>query len=196
MQKATSASRIEAPNAKAATSRSSAPRPLVQDFWLWILLVGPVVAPLFVALGWPALRPFADGIYLLGLAVCPKYGEHLMAFGHHMAVCSSCWAAVWGLWMVRLTYGRAGEGWGTFSRLGLTPFWARWQASRATTRLGVLLLGFIPWALDVMLWDAGLWASPHAFMMLVGFLGGLSAGMLLLPAAAEMRARLALRDPA
>lgn len=173
-----------------ATSTNLKPaRPWLQDFWLWILLVGPLVAPLFAALGLPILKPFADGIYLLGQTVCPKMSMHFMVFGYPMAVCSSCWSAVFGLWTIRLLYGRAGEGMRPFSSFGLAPFWARWQNAAITTRLAVLAVGFMPWALDVMLWDLRLWASPHAFMMFAGYMGGLVAGAVLLPAAAEMRAR-------
>lgn len=167
------------------------PRPWLQDLWLWILLVGPLVAPLFVALRIPLLRPFADGIYLIGEAVCPKVDFHLMFLGGQVAVCSSCWAAVFGLWAVRLLFGRAGEGLGPFSRLGLTPLWARWQALALSIRLSVMLLLFVPWTVDVMLTDLQSWYSPNAFMMLVGFLGGLGAGALLFPEGARMRARLA-----
>ncbi len=169
---------------------AGAPRPWLQDFWLWILLVGPLVAPLFVALGVPVLRPFADAIYLLGMTVCPKPDVHLMVFDRPMAVCASCWAAVWGLWAVRLLYGRAGEGFGPLARLGLARTWARLRAVSPLTKVSVLALGFMPWAVDVALWDMGAWASPQGFMMLAGFLGGLSAGLLMLPAASEMRARL------
>ena len=168
-------------------------RPWLQDSWLWILLVGPLVAPLFMAIGWPVLRPFADGIYLLGQTVCPKVTMHLQAFGYPVAVCSSCWAAVWGLWAVRLFYGRAGEGFGPFSRAKIAPLWARWQAASVSTRLSVLVVDFMPWAFDAMMWDTGTWSSPHAFMMLAGFLGGVSAGAVLLPVASEMRARLRAR---
>ncbi len=99
------------------------PRPRLQDFWLWILLVGPLVAPLFAYLGYSVLQPFADAIYLLGRTVCPKVGVHFMFLGYPMAVCSSCWAAVWGVWSVRLLYGRAGEGVGPLSRLELSRTW-------------------------------------------------------------------------
>ncbi len=185
----------DSPQAAAlARSRSVArgpERPAMQDFWLWILLVGPLVAPLFAAIGWPVLRPFADAIYLLGQVVCPKVSVHLSFLGQPMAVCASCWAAVWGLWVVRLLHGRGGEGFGLLSRLKLAPVWARWSKAHITTKLSVLTVGFMPWALDVMLWDTGAWRSPHLFMMLVGFIGGLSAGLLLIPMAAEMRARVA-----
>jgi hypothetical protein len=171
-------------------------RPWLQDLWLWILLVGPLTAPLFVVVGWPILQPFAEGIYMLGRAVCPKVMMHLTFLGEPMAVCSSCWAAVWGLWVVRLVHGRAGEGFGPFAKLNLMPYWLGWRDAPITAKLSVLLAGFMPWALDVMLWDTGTWSSPHAFMMLVGFLGGLSAGSILFPAAADMRERIARRDRA
>jgi hypothetical protein len=169
-------------------------RPWLQDFWLWILLVGPLVAPLFVRIGWTVLRPFADGIYLLGDLVCPKVDVHLMFLDNPMAVCSSCWMSVFGLWTIRLLYGRAGEGLGAFSRLGLALFWARWQSAPAYVKISVLSAGFLPWAFDVMTWDLGAWSSPQAYMMLAGYVGGLAAGMLILPAASEMRARLASKN--
>jgi hypothetical protein len=168
-----------------------APRPWLQDFWLWILLIGPLVAPLFIALDLAVLRPFADGIYLLGQTVCPKVHMHFMAFGNPLAVCSSCWSAVFGLWTIRLLYGRAGEGMGPFSLPGLRAAWARWESVPSSGKLAVLAAGFLPWAVDVMMWDLGVWASPHAVMVAVGYMGGLAAGMVLLPAASEMRTRMA-----
>jgi hypothetical protein len=139
------------------------------------------------------LRPFADGIYLLGAVVCPKLSEHFVVFGYPMSVCASCWAAVFGLWTVRLLYGRAGEGMGIFSRLGLAAWWEGWTRVPVSMKLAVLAVGFLPWAADVMLWDLGVWASPRAFMMPAGYVGGLVAGALLLPAASAMRTALAGR---
>jgi hypothetical protein len=49
----------------------------------------------------------------------------------------------------------------------------------------------MPWALDVMLWDIGAWNSPSVYMMFAGFVGGVAAGSILLPAASAMRSRLA-----
>lgn len=167
-----------------------APRPWMQDLWLWILLVGPLVAPLFMATGWPVLRPFADGIYLLGQTVCPKVNFHATFMNYAVAVCFSCWAAVFGLWTVRLLYGRASEGFGAFDRLRLQRFWLRWQHTPLELKLGVLLLGFLPWALDVMLTDTGIMYTAPAYMMLAGYVGGIVAAMLLFPARAEMSARI------
>lgn len=168
---------------------ATASRPWLQDFWLWILLVGPLVAPFFVALGLPVLKPFADAIYLLGETVCPKVDVHMMFLGEPVAVCFSCWAAVFGLWTVRLLYGRAGEGFGPFRASGVRGFWAKWGLASSNTKLAVLLVGFIPWALDVALWDAGIWSSPQLFMAFAGYMGGLTAGSILLPAASAMRSR-------
>ncbi len=162
----------------------------MQDLWLGILLLGPVLAPIFMLTGQPPLQLIAHGIYMLGHAVCPKVDFHFMFLGYPIAVCSSCWAAVFGLWSVRLLYGRAGEGFGPFSRLGLARFWSRWQAMPLEFKLSLLVLGFLPWAVDVMLTDLRIWFSPHPVMMLAGYLGGIVAAMLLFPARAQMRARL------
>jgi hypothetical protein len=166
-------------------------RPWLQDIALWILLVGPLTAPLFRWTGIGILQPFADAIYFIGRTVCPKFEVHLMFLGYPMAVCSSCWFAVFGLWTIRMLYGREGEGMGVFARLNLGAAWARWRDTSIYVKLSVLAALFIPWSFDVMAWDTGLWASPHPFMMLVGYLGGIGAGLLLLPAAAEMRVHLA-----
>jgi hypothetical protein len=194
MQTAATLSNRSTPSrAGIAGVRSVPERPWLQDLWLWVLLVGPLTAPLFAWTGWPILRPFADGIYLLGAIVCPKLSEHFVLLGYPTSVCASCWAAVFGLWTVRLLYGRAGEGMGIFSRLGLASWWERWSRAPLSSRLAVLAAGFLPWALDVMAWDLGLWSSPRAFMLLVGYAGGLAAGALLLPASSAMRAALAAR---
>jgi hypothetical protein len=170
------------------------PRPWLQDIWLWLLLVGPLTAPLFAWTGWGVLKPFADGIYLLGAIVCPKLSEHFELLGNPFSVCASCWSAVFGLWTIRILYGRAGEGMGPFSRLNLSSLWARWQSAPLTTRLAVLTIAFMPWAIDTALWDTNTWSSPRIFMMLVGYLGGIGAGLLLLPAASAMRARLSTKQ--
>ncbi|MDQ3930165.1 MAG: DUF2085 domain-containing protein [Chloroflexota bacterium] len=167
-----------------------APRPWMQDLWLWILLLGPVVAPVFMLTGQPLFQFIAGAIYMLGEAVCPKVDYHLMFLGYPLAVCSSCWAAVFGLWTVRLLYGRAGEGFGPFASLGVSRFWSRWHATSVETKLAVLVVGFLPWATDVMLTDMRIWFSPHPVMMVAGYLGGIVAAMLLFPARAQMRARL------
>jgi hypothetical protein len=206
MQNATTAPPSKRTRSQAIRIRAAVaipPRPWLQDTWLWILLVGPLVAPLFAWLGWPILKPFADAIYLIGEVVCPKADAHLMFLGYPMAVCSSCWAAVFGLWTIRLLYGRAGEGFGSISvlrplvllpsrlRQPLSSFWARWQVVPSKTKLAVLAAGFLPWAFDVAMWDLNAWSSPQIYMIFAGYLGGLVAGALILPAASEMRARLA-----
>lgn len=169
------------------------PKPWLQDFWLWILLIGPLTAPLFAWTNWAILKPFADGIYLLGAIVCPKLPEHLLFLSYPMSVCVSCWSAVFGLWTVRLLYGRAGEGMGGFSNLPLAGFWQRWADASLVAKFAVLAIGFLPWAVDVITWDLGIWNSPRYFMSFAGYFGGLAAGLLLLPAASSMRSALAAK---
>lgn len=176
-----------------AATLANSPRPYLQDFWLWILLIGPLTAPLFAWTNWAILKPFADGIYLLGAIVCPKLPEHLLMLGYPMSVCVSCWSAVFGLWTIRLLYGRAGEGMGGFSHLNLAPVWQRLAAMPVSFKLALLTLGFVPWAIDVITWDLGIWTSPRAFMSLAGYMGGLAAGVLLLPAASAMRTALSAK---
>ena len=110
-------------------------RPWLQDIALWILLVGPLTAPLFRWTGIGILQPFADAIYFLGWLVCPKMEVHLMFLGYPLSVCSSCWFAVFGLWTVRMLYGRAGEGMGVFSRLNTGAAWARWRGCHNGQRM-------------------------------------------------------------
>jgi uncharacterized membrane protein len=164
-------------------------RPWLQDISLWILLVGPLTAPLFRWTGIGILQPFADAIYMMGELICPKLDVHFMFLGYPLSVCSSCWLAVFGLWTVRMLYGREGEGMGVFSRLNLKAMWDRWSDTPSYVKLSVLAVSFLPWTLDVIAYDTGLWSSGHPLMMLVGYVGGLGAGLLLLPAAAQMRIR-------
>ena len=72
-------------------------------------------------------------------------------------------------------------------------FYARAGAGPMASLLAssVLAVGFLPWAIDVALWDLNAWTSPQLYMIFAGFTGGLVAGALVLPAASEMRARLA-----
>jgi hypothetical protein len=78
---------------------------------------------------------------------------------------------------------------GVFSRLNLKAMWDRWSDTPSYVKLSVLAVSFLPWTLDVIAYDTGLWSSGHPLMMLVGYVGGLGAGLLLLPAAAQMRIR-------
>ena len=138
---------------------------------LGILAVGPLVGPLFAAWHLPLLDLINWPIYLMGENVCPQPIFRLEVLGAPMVVCSRCWAAVGGLWAVRLAYGAWGRG----------PLWRAWLAQPEPLRVGFALLTFAPWVFDIFAYDMGWWASDHPMMIVLGFVGGLGAGQLILP---------------
>jgi len=115
------------------------------DGILAVLLVGPLVGPIFHAWGWPVLEWLNWPIYLLGETVCPQPIFRLEVWGAPMVVCSRCWAAVGGLWLIRLGYSRWGRG----------PGWRAWLAQPEGVRVGLALLLFTPWVLDILAADLG-----------------------------------------
>ncbi|HUS14181.1 MAG TPA: DUF2085 domain-containing protein [Chloroflexia bacterium] len=140
---------------------------------LAVLLVGPLVGPLFAAIGWPVLAWINWPLYLMGENVCPQPALVMHVFGQPMLVCSRCWGGVFGLWAVLLMYkaGAAGR------------FWTAWMRLPERARVALALLAFWPWVFDIIAYDRGWWTSPHTFLILSGVLGGLGAGALLLPLA-------------
>ena len=117
----------------------------VQFHWLAnlvlvILLIGPLVGPVFAALGWPILAWINWPIYLMGENVCPQPIFRLEVLGAPMVVCSRCWAGVGGLWAVWLALRAAGRG----------PLWRAWLAGPEWARVGLALLLFAPWVLDIL----------------------------------------------
>jgi len=157
-------------------------RPQVQYTWLtWlvlsVLLVGPVVGPLFSAIGWPVLGLINWPLYLMGENVCPQPALTLNLFGFPMLICSRCWGGVFGLWLVLLTY----KPWSG------SAFWTTWRSMPELARVGLALLAFSPWVLDVVAYDHGWWNTPHLFLIFSGILGGLGAGALILPLAVRRR---------
>ncbi|HMA35201.1 MAG TPA: DUF2085 domain-containing protein [Chloroflexia bacterium] len=144
---------------------------------LIVLLVGPLVGPVFSASGWPLLGLINWPLYLMGENVCPQPDLVFTLFGFPLLICSRCWSGVFGLWIVLLTY-RAGSGSGV---------WATWRALPELARVTLALLAFGPWVIDIVAADQGWWASPLPFQLLSGILGGLGAGALLLPLAVAGR---------
>lgn len=146
---------------------------------LSILLVGPLVGPFFSWLGWPILGLINWPIYLMGENACPQPALVFHVLGYPLVVCSRCWSGVFGLWIVLLSYRAASAG----------PFWRAWMRLPELARIGLALLAFSPWVIDIVAYDHGWWQSGDPFLMLSGALGGLGAGALLLPLAAKDRSR-------
>jgi hypothetical protein len=146
---------------------------------LGILLVGPLVGPIFSAIGWEVLAWINWPIYLLGENVCPQPALVFYVFGFPMVVCSRCWAAVFGLWTMLLLYKRTGNG----------SFWRMWGRQPETLRALVAVAGFWPWVFDIVGMEQGWWVTDHPMLMLSGYLGGLAAGLLLMPLAGRRTAK-------
>lgn len=150
---------------------------------LGVLLVGPLVGPIFQQIGWEVLAWVNWPLYLMGENACPQPDFTLSLFGYPMLVCSRCWAGVFGLWAVLLAYRAGGPG-------GFWPFWRRLPE---LARVTVALLAFGPWVLDIVAADRGWWISGQTFLIVSGFLGGLGAGALLLPYATRRQPPISIR---
>ncbi|NTU79137.1 MAG: DUF2085 domain-containing protein [Chloroflexales bacterium] len=78
------------------------------DALLWVLFLGPVIAPLFQVTGLP-LAASAGMLArdLLAAYVCPTPDRSIRLLGLPVAVCARCWGATIGLWAARWLAGRA-----------------------------------------------------------------------------------------
>src|SRR5690349_756362 len=95
-----------------------------------------------------------------------------------MVVSPRCWSGRFGLWIVLLAY-KVASG---------SPFWVAWRGLPELTRVGLALLAFAPWVLDLVAYDQHWWLSDTSVQMPTGILGGLGAGALLLPMVARRSA--------
>ncbi|NJM08127.1 DUF2085 domain-containing protein [Candidatus Gracilibacteria bacterium] len=144
------------------------------DTLLWVLLLGPVISPLFRATGLPLI---ADaGLLardLLSVYVCPTPERSYMLLGLPMAVCARCWGATIGLWAARLSVA-ALEG-------SAPPLWLRplrvlrgfdWRL-----RFILCALPFLLWPLEIIGAGQGWWFAPLWLLLLNGAQAGFAAGL-------------------
>ena len=140
--------------------------PIAFQALLWVLLLGPPAAALFLATGVPLLR---DAGWLardlLSTYVCPTPAKPYLLLGQPMAVCARCWGATIGLWAGYLVYTRlAAQGHPALTWL-LTMNWS--------IRLPLLALPFALWVVEIQHWPAApLWA-----LLLNGAQAGIAAGV-------------------
>ena len=134
---------------------------------LWVLFLGPLIAPLFQATGLPLLTDSgALARELLSRYVCPTPAKSYMLAGFPMAVCARCWGATIGLWV----------GWLVFRRGAGGPAGARLSAYHArdwTARLGLSALPFWLWVAEIRWWPG----APYWVLLLNGGFAGLWAGL-------------------
>lgn len=140
------------------------------DVVLGFMLLGLAVGPLFTVIGGPLFGPIDQFVYWLGLGICPEPSYHFFTVGGMPEiVCTRCIAAIGGLVMVRLLYGRPQR---------LNAWWGRWGWGR---RLAVTLPILALWQLDIRALYEGWWDSPAWVQTLSGILVGLSIGLLVYP---------------
>jgi hypothetical protein len=129
---------------------------------LWVLLLGPPLAALFLATGLPLV---SDAGWLardlLSTYICPTPASTYMLLDQPMAVCARCWGATIGLWGGYLLLRR----W--------APLAARYLALPAAGRALLAALPFLLWYLEIRYW-AG---APLWLLLLNGAQAGLAAGL-------------------
>ncbi len=144
------------------------------DMLLFLIIIGPVLAPLFEGSGIWLFQKIAGWIiYPLGFWICPQ-DQHILHIGHNlMAVCSRCYAAIGGLFLVRLALTSDPTGDGVPARL------ARWWAARAWATRALFIVGVIAlWQLDVWAERLGWWSWGQGMLIATGPIVGLAIGFL------------------
>jgi hypothetical protein len=140
--------------------------PLALRALLWVLLLGPPAAALFLATGVPLLRDTGWlARDLLSMYICPTPAKSYLLFGQPMAVCARCWGATVGLWIGYLWHTRLATQ-GQQILTGLLTI-------RRGVRLLLLALPCALWVVEIQVWPtAPLWA-----ILLNGVQAGIAAGM-------------------
>jgi hypothetical protein len=145
------------------------------DVLLVLIIIGPVLAPLFDATGiWLFERIAHWIIYPLGQWICPQ-DHHAVGVGDLglMAVCTRCYAAIGGLALVRFALTSDPEASGIAGRL------ARWWRARTLPERVLFVVGIIGlWQLDVWAERLGWWSWGHGMLIATGPIVGLAVGFL------------------
>jgi hypothetical protein len=137
------------------------------DAILWVLLLGPIISPLFRATGLPLLSE--SGLLardLLGSYICPTPERSFLLLGLPMAVCARCWGATIGLWAARLLVGAPG------AQIGSPLRGLPWAA-----RLALCALPFLLWPLEIVGHYRGWWSAPLWLLLANGAQAGFAAGL-------------------
>lgn len=144
------------------------------DVLLVLIILGPVLAPLFEATDiWLFERIARWIIYPMGLWICPQ-DQHALHIGKHlMAVCTRCYAAIGGLAVVRLALSSDPASDSVGGRL------ARWWGHRAWGERAAFIVGVIAlWQLDIWAERLGWWSWGQVMLIATGPIVGLAVGFL------------------
>jgi hypothetical protein len=133
---------------------------------LWVLFLGPIIAPLFQATRLPFV---ADAGWLardlLSHYVCPTPAKSYVLFDFPMAVCARCWGATIGLWLAWFAF-RQPAAWfvAWVERYRQQPWWLRLVGST---------LPFGLWVWEIVTWPT----ASYSVLLVNGALAGFAAGL-------------------
>ena len=138
------------------------------------MIIGPILGPLFHASGIWLFDQIAHWIiYPLGVWICPQDQHAIPIMGHAMTVCTRCYAAIGGLFSVRLalTSDPNKKGFGS----SLARMWRkRTNMERLAFIMGVITL----WQLDLWVERLGWWSWGQGMLIATGPFVGLAIGFL------------------
>lgn len=162
------------------------------DVILVLIIAGPLIAPLFTRSGiWPLPWVAREIIYPLGHFICPQDHYSLSYLGGVMAVCTRCYTAIGGLFLVRTALSADPAGPGLPSRL------ARWWRRRSMGQRALLIVVVIAlWWLDIVAGRIGIVAWSQPVMIATGPIIGVAVGFLAYGLLAALTGRAPQWDPA
>lgn len=144
------------------------------DVLLFLMLVGPALAPLFLASPIWFFNKIATWIiYPLGMFICPQDQHSVHVMGGMTAVCSRCYAAIGGLLAVRLALTANPQ---VASPVAALTRW--WRGLRMRQRAFFIVTIFALWTLDVYAEQVGWWHWGQPVLIATGPVIGLGVGFL------------------
>lgn len=135
-------------------------------FLLLLSLLGPILAPLFRAIGMAPFTTVANVIYWLGNLISPTTKTAIILFGQPMAVSPLWYSALIAITVCALSYPSP------------QPFWTRLETTRWYLHFTLILLLIIPWLAFYGLDNGQAPPLMRFIMLLIGLIGG--AGIALL----------------
>jgi hypothetical protein len=144
------------------------------DILLVLIMIGPVLAPLFHNTNiWLFDRIAHWIIYPLGQFICPQDQHAVPIMGTVMAVCTRCYAGIGGLFVVRMALTGDPNG------KGLPAWLARtWWGTPMMGRALFIITIFALWTVDVRAEQLGWWTWSQPMLIATGPIIGLAVGFL------------------
>lgn len=134
---------------------------------LWVLFLGPIIAPLFQATGLPLVADSGQlARDLLSTYICPTPAKSYQMAGFPMAVCARCWGATIGLWAAYWLSTRPPVRWWTMLH--------QWYLGQMwLVRLMISAAPFLLWVWEISAWPT----ASYEVLLLNGAFAGFTAGL-------------------